>query len=148
MADGITISEGTQEDAEIIESRLLEALRHELPQSLNTGFVLCARTKEGNLVAGLSAATSYGWAAIKTLWVADAFRGTGLARELMREAEERASALGCHSIWLDTSNPDARGLYEHLGYEVFGELANGPGREPSTHRRWFLKKSLAGSAGR
>lgn len=116
MADSITIGEGTHEDAAIIESRLLDALRRALPQSVNSGFVLCARTRDADLVAGLSVSTSYGWAVVRTLWVADGFRGAGLARALMREAEERAVALGCHGVWLDTSNPVARTLYESLGY--------------------------------
>lgn len=145
MKDDIEIVAGDERDSEEIERALLGSLREVLPQSTNERFVLCARTAEGRLVAGTTVETSYGWAAVKTLWVAAELRNRGLARALMRAAEEKAVTLGCHGAWLDTSNPDARLLYEKLGYTVFGTLANEGGQHPETHRRWFLKKTLTGT---
>ncbi|WP_136659396.1 GNAT family N-acetyltransferase [Nitratireductor sp. XY-223] len=142
MAENIEIQIGDEEDARQIETALLAALRGAQPQSANARFVLCARTGDGRLVAGATVETSYGWAAVKTLWVADEFRRRGIAHALMRKAEEKALDLGCHGAWLDTSNPDARTFYEKLGYTEFGSLANAHGQHPETHRRWFLKKAL------
>ncbi len=47
------------------------------------------------------------------------YRGKGVATALIREAEQLAKAHGCTRIGLNvgsTENPDAKRLYEHLGY--------------------------------
>jgi GNAT superfamily N-acetyltransferase len=141
----ITITEDSGELASQIEAALLRDLRAHLPQSLNTGFTLVARAGEAahaELVGGLSASTAYGWLLIKTLWVSEAQRQRGIGAQLMHAAEAKGRALGCHAAWLDTSNPQAHAFYLKLGYSVFGELANDPGQQPETHRRWFMRKDL------
>jgi hypothetical protein len=45
---------------------------------------------------------------------------------------------GCHNAWLDTFEFQARGFYESLGYECFGELPD----YPKGHARYFMKKAL------
>jgi len=137
-----TLSEGPTELGAVIESQLLQALRSSLPQGENTGFVLAAHDDQGALTGGLVAGTSYGWLLTKCLWVADAYRGQGLGRALMAQAEDKARRLGCHSAWLDTSSPAAQAFYLQLGYQAFGELANRPGQALPNHRRWFLRKDL------
>lgn len=137
----IEIVEGTHQEAEILESKLLTTLQTELPQGLNTGFTLVI--KENNaVVAGLVAGTSYSWLLIKILWVSEHLRGQGVAKQLMLQAETKGKKLGCHSAWLDTSNPSAKAFYDALNYEVFGMLSNEKGQEPSSHQRWFMKKQL------
>lgn len=138
----ITIAEDDPKLAGTIEAELLRSLRATLPQSDNQGFLLSARSEDGNLAGGLTASTSYGWLLIKTVWVAEAQRGRGLGSALMDKAEMKARDLGCHGAWLDTSSPDAMRFYEWLGYETFGQLSNAPGQTPETHRRWFMKKAL------
>lgn len=138
----VTIAEDDPKLAGTIEAELLRALRATLPQSDNDGFVLSARSEDGELVGGLTASTSYGWLLVKTLWVAETQRGKGLGRALMDKAETKARDLDCHGAWLDTSSPDARRFYERLGYETFGQLSNATGQTPETHRRWFMKKAL------
>ncbi len=149
-----TAGEGTLSESDIvvaedsaalgaeIEARLLDALRRDLPQSANTSFVLSARDEDGALLGGLTASTSYGWLAVKMIWVDEAVQGHGIGRALMAGAEEQARASGCHGSWLDTSNPDAMRFYATLGYATFGELANAPEHDVPTHRRRFMRKSL------
>ncbi|MEO1250227.1 MAG: GNAT family N-acetyltransferase [Pseudomonadota bacterium] len=139
---GVTIAEGDPNDAAAIEGELLRSLRSALPQSENTSIVLIIDNGSDGLVGGLTASTSYGWMLVKTLWIAESERGKGYARALMRNAEERARALGCHGAWLDTSNPAARRFYAQLGYQSFGQLENADGQHPPSHRRWFMKKHL------
>ena len=138
----IRIEDADPTVAERIESELLASLQDSLVQAENASFVLAARSRQNALVGGLTASTSYGWLLIKVLWVDDAQRRQGVGRLLVEEAEARGRNLGCHSAWLDTSNPQAKTFYETLGYEVFGELANDAGQFPESHRRWFLKKTL------
>lgn len=139
----LILAAGGADDAARIEAALLTALRATQPQAVNDAFVLTVKNDEGELVAGLTAGSSYGWLLIKTLWVAESHRRQGLAQRLMTQAEEKGVDLDCHAAWLDTSSPDARRFYEKLGYEVFAELKNEEGQKPPAHRRWFLKKRLS-----
>jgi GNAT superfamily N-acetyltransferase len=53
-----------------------------------------------------------------------AYRRKGVATALIREAERLAKEHGCTQIGLDvgsTDNPDAKRLYEHLGYIDWGQ---------------------------
>ncbi len=53
-----------------------------------------------------------------------AYRRKGVATALIREAERLAKAHGCTQIGLEvgnTDNPDAKRLYEHLGYADWGQ---------------------------
>ncbi|MEM1438229.1 MAG: GNAT family N-acetyltransferase [Pseudomonadota bacterium] len=138
----VQLVSGDPADGAFIEKALLKSLRSELPQSTNTSFVLSLKDPVGTIVGGLTASTSYGWLLIKVLWVEEGHRGLGFGRQLVAEAERRASDADCHSAWLDTSNPDAMRFYLSLGYTVFGELNNTGNQAPQGHARWFLKKPL------
>ena len=125
-----------------IEENLLAALADLNTQSTNSTIVLSARNAAGEIVGGVSGSTSYGWFLVKLLWVSQELRGNGIGKNLMMEAEVHAKTLGCHSAWLDTSNPNAREFYLSLGYSDFGNLSNGPHKEPIGHCRWFMQKDL------
>lgn len=125
-----------------IEANLLQSLAELNPQATNTTILLTARDPGGDLIGGVSGATSYGWFLVKLLWVSDALRGTGIGTKLMHQAEKHAGKLGCHGAWLDTSNPQARAFYLKQGYSDFGILSNGQDNEPPGHNRWFMKKPL------
>lgn len=127
---------------ERLERELLQSLRAELVQSKNMSFALIARSAAGDIIGGLTATSSYNWLLIKILWVDKASRGTGLGKKLLQRAEKQGSEIGCHAVWLDTSNPVAERFYTRQGYSEFGRLENEPAQSPSTHRRWFLNKKL------
>ncbi|MEM7259608.1 MAG: GNAT family N-acetyltransferase [Pseudomonadota bacterium] len=123
-----------------IESRLLESLHAQQPQAHNSTFSLQADDCDQRLIGGLTAATSYGWLLIKTLWVHPDQRGSGVGRALVLAAEDRARQCDCHGAWLDTSSAAAREFYLRCGYVEFGVLANRPTQHPAQHRRWFMQK--------
>ena len=128
--------------ATMIEGRLAEALRQNVPPNDSEPLVLLAR--EGTAVAGgLVGATSYGWLLVKIVWVAEEMRRRGLGACLMAQAEALARARGCHGAWLDTSSSDAERFYAHIGYKPFGVLENLGGERPRGHRRVFLSRRLA-----
>lgn len=93
-------------------------------------------------VGGLLGRTAGGWLAIELIFVPEAFRGMGLATQLIALAEEEAKRHDCHSAWLDTMNPQALTLYRRLGYEIFGELKD----YPVGFDRYFLQKKLGSGA--
>ncbi len=125
-----------------IENQLLASLQASLKQAENQSIVLALRDHNDTLAGGLTASTSYSWLLIKTLWVDQAHRGKGLGRSLMNRAEAKGRSTGCHSAWLDTSNPTAKIFYSRLGYAEFGKLCNTPQQHPPSHCRWFMQKSL------
>lgn len=87
---------------------------------------LILRAAGGELAGGLMGHVWGGWLDIKTLWIAEPFRGQGWASRLIAEAETFALKHGARHATLDTHNPRARVLYERLGYRVVGELPDFP----------------------
>ncbi|MCB1516302.1 MAG: GNAT family N-acetyltransferase [Hyphomicrobiaceae bacterium] len=95
-----------------------------------------AKDESGEVVAGISGYTAWGWLYLQWLWVADSQRGKGLARKMLDAAEGEARKRGCHAAYIDTFNPVALRTYQRAGYEPFGELKDFPvGRT-----RTFLQK--------
>lgn len=92
----------------------------------------------GAIVGGLWGQTGYGWLFTQLLAVPDKLRGGGWGNRLMDMAEAEARVRGCHSAWLDTFEFQARGFYEKLGYECFGQIDG----YPPGFSRFFMKKTL------
>ena len=72
------------------------------------------------------------------MYVAPAYRGTGLARRLLAELEEIARQHGCRAIRLDTSDylTDAVGLYRAAGYREVPDYNGNP-----KANLWFERRS-------
>ena len=96
------------------------------------------RDERGSLAAGLHGFTWAGWLEIKLVWVREDQRGQGLGRRMLAAAEAEARERGCRHVWLDSYTFQAPAFYQHLGYEVFGSLAD----YPPPHDRVFLTKTL------
>jgi GNAT superfamily N-acetyltransferase len=99
--------------------------------------VVAVRDSANAVIGGLWGATGYGWLYTQMLLVPEGLRGQGLGRSIMQRAEQEALQRACHAAWVDTQF-GARGFYEYLGYECFGELPD----YPPGFSRTFLKKSL------
>src|SRR6476619_1126102 len=67
--------------------------------------------EDGELVAGLSGYTWAGIAEVKTLWVREDRRGSGLGRDLMAAAIAEARARRCELMFLSTHSFQAQGFY-------------------------------------
>lgn len=105
--------------------------------SFSADFAILLRdATSDDVVGGLSGQSFYGWTFVKFLVVPETYRGLGLGRQLMLEAETLARRHGSEGIWLDTFDFQARPFYEKLGFSVFGELEAGE----QAHARYFLKK--------
>jgi GNAT superfamily N-acetyltransferase len=99
---------------------------------------LFVKDEAGQIVAGLSGWTYYGWLAIDLLWVREDLRGQGLGHKLINAAEEEAIFRGCTQVQLDTFDFQAPEFYRKHGYEVFGVLDGFAGN----HKRYYLRKNL------
>jgi DNA-binding MarR family transcriptional regulator/GNAT superfamily N-acetyltransferase len=76
-------------------------------------------------------------AEIKRMWVAAAWRGTGLGRRMLAELEAHAASLGYRRVVLDTNGTldEAIALYASSGYEPVERYNDNPYAQ-----RWFAKR--------
>lgn len=93
---------------------------------------------QGNLSAGLLAATGWAWLNIDILFVETSQRNCGLGSKLVQRAIKIARARACIGAMLDTFDFQARGFYEKQGFSVFGELAN----MPPGHVRYWMQRGI------
>jgi GNAT superfamily N-acetyltransferase len=98
------------------------------------------RDKADKVVGGVVANCFGGWVFIALLWIEKSLRNRGYGTRLMQMLEAEAASCGCRYAHLDTYSFEARPFYERLGYEVFATLED----YPIGHRKYFLKKPLAG----
>ncbi|MEI6734496.1 MAG: GNAT family N-acetyltransferase [Comamonadaceae bacterium] len=105
--------------------------------SQQRSLAVVVRDSGNAVVGGLWGSTGYGWLYTQMLLVPEGLRGQGLGRTIMQRAEEEALERGCQAAWVDTQF-GAKGFYESLGYESFGELPD----YPPGFSRTFLRKSL------
>lgn len=80
-------------------------------------------------------------AEVKRVFVAESHRGKGISREIMRQLEQRARALGYRSLVLESGEPltAAMGLYRSLGYRRIPNYGPYVGMDASV----CLKKEIA-----
>ena len=82
--------------------------------------------------------TAFEWLFVNWLWVAEAYRGTGIGSRLLLGAEEAARDQHCRDAYLDTFTFQAPKFYERHGYREFGRLDD----FPPGHSRIFFTKRL------
>ncbi|MEF2551793.1 GNAT family N-acetyltransferase [Aurantimonas sp. A2-1-M11] len=102
-------------------------------------FVTLALTGEDGVDGGLIAQLYWDWMHIEILAVPERWRGLGLGRQLVRQAEAIAVEAGCHGAWVDTYSFQSPGFYEAIGYRSFGRLPD----YPRGQERIFFQKTLA-----
>jgi putative acetyltransferase len=100
-----------------------------------------AATRGGH-AAGCAALAVFGdWAEVKSMFVVEAARGTGVAVALMERLEAEARALGCHTLRLETGSTlhRARAFYTRHGFRPRGPFASYVAIPTSV----FMEKSIA-----
>jgi ribosomal-protein-alanine N-acetyltransferase len=77
---------------------------------------------------------------IETIYIAAKWRGKGLGSRLLRFAEERIFRESPNIfLFVSSFNPEAKRLYERLGYETIGELKDYMFRG---HSEMLMRKTL------
>ena len=130
-------------DRQVIEHGLQAFNRQHAGDEDHQSLSIFIRDAEQQVIAGLLGDTFYGWLAINLLWVAEAWRGHGYGRQLLRAAEAEALRRGCRHALVDTLDFQAPDFYRREGYIIFGEL-NGL---PPGCTRYYLRKKLGRETG-
>jgi GNAT superfamily N-acetyltransferase len=135
----LTVTDSADEETrKAVLAPLVEYNASQAGPSQNRPVAVLVNDHQGSVIGGLWGHTGYDWLFTQLLVVPAALRGRGVGTEIMRLAEREAVQRGCHGAWLDTFEFQARGFYERLGYECFGELPN----YPKGFARFFMKKTL------
>ena len=81
--------------------------------------------QENNIIATGRVSASADIAMVTTVWVAESYRGTGLAKKIMHALSNEVFNIGLKQIVLQVlkSNEAAVGLYQSLGYEIHHDYA-------------------------
>lgn len=96
------------------------------------------RDKQGTIVGGVYGELGLDWLYIDLLWITDSHKGRGYGRQLMDSIEHHAYQQGVTQVHLATTTFQALPFYQHIGYQIFGELAN----RPPNHRYYYLKRTI------
>lgn len=97
-----------------------------------------ARDARGTIVGGAQGSAHLSSLEVEVLWVAEAFRGQGVAACLLADLEAEAKALGCRLAHLTTYSFQAPGFYQKQGYEICGEVDG----FPDGIKLYMMQKSL------
>jgi GNAT superfamily N-acetyltransferase len=92
-----------------------------------------------NIIGGLFGTTHFAWLKTDVMAVAEAARGRGIGRALLKRAEEIAVGRGCCHAYVDTMAYQAPEFYKKAGYAITGQLENWDSRGNS---KYFLVKSI------
>lgn len=97
------------------------------------------------LIGGLTARTHSirAWLEISAIFVDAAWRGQGIGRYLMTQAEIEGKRRGCLYSRLSTSEHQAPRFYEKLGYRLYGKLADIPPGETAYYYYKRLSSKLS-----
>ena len=89
---------------------------------------LVARDGQGKALATRALVLHDGWAEIKRMWVEEAARGQGIAREILHALMAEAGHAGVEILRLETgvASHAALALYEKTGFKHRGPFANYP----------------------
>ncbi len=110
-----------------------------LGPSENRPLAITIRSKgDGALIGGLYGRTGFRRMFVEKLFVPQSLRGQGLGTKLLQQAEAEAKKRNCLGAWLETLSADAKRVYVHNGYRVFGEIPD----YPPGNTRYFLSKDF------
>ncbi|QKC90302.1 N-acetyltransferase [Mesorhizobium sp. NZP2234] len=90
----------------------------------------------------IAVAAGYSWAGtseLQLMWVDQAYRGLGYARQLLDAFVAEAASRGARRIWVSSHDFQAPGLYEKAGFQRVAEFAGWP----EGHSNIVLRKIIA-----
>jgi GNAT superfamily N-acetyltransferase len=119
-------------------ARLAEEVAASFGARDETYFALAARDASERWIGGIKGVIHWRWLYVAQFFVAPSWRGKGLGRALLAEAEALAREKNCVGLYLDTFSPAAERFYRAQGFVVAGRIEN----FPPAATRTFLSKPI------
>ena len=119
-------------------ARLAEEIAAAFGPRDESPFALSAHDASGGWIGGIKGVIHWRWLYVAQFFVAPDWRGKGVGRALLVEAEVFAREKNCAGLYLDTFSPAAECFYRAQGFVVAGRIENFP---PGASRT-FLSKPL------
>ena len=113
-------------EIDAIEDRIYAYNRDAVGRDDAQGLGFVIRDEVGRIVG---VATGYSWAGtseLKQMWIDEAYRGRGYARELLNAFAAEAAMRGVRRIWVQSHDFQAPGMYEKAGFVCVAEFADWP----------------------
>lgn len=113
-------------EIDAIEERLYNHNRRAISCSDGRGLGFVIRDEAGRIIG---VAAGYSWAGtseLKQMWIDEAYRGRGYARELLNAFVAEATGRGVRRIWVASYDFQAPEMYEKAGFERMAEFAEWP----------------------
>jgi N-acetylglutamate synthase-like GNAT family acetyltransferase len=125
-------------EIDAIEQSLYDYNRHAIGRSDGRGLGFVIRNEAGHTIG---VAAGYSWAdtsELKQMWIDEAYRGRGHARQLLNAFVTEAARRGVRRIWVASHDFQAPGFYEKAGFQRVAEFAGWP----EGHSNIILCKTL------
>jgi GNAT superfamily N-acetyltransferase len=125
-------------EIDAIEEHLYSYNRDAIGRGGGRGLAFVIRDETGRMIG---VAAGYSWAntsELKQMWVDEAYRGRGHARELLSAFVTEAASRGVRRIWVASHDFQAPERYEKAGFTRMAEF----GEWPEGHSNIILCKTL------
>lgn len=117
--DGLTLLPSSEEDQERVHEKLHGYNSRYWKNCKDFSFHI---EKDGDIIAGIVAGSTFSTLEVDYLFVAEDWRGKGIGSLLLRTAEERARAAGVTRVLLNTYSFQAPKFYPKMGYRLLFKL--------------------------
>lgn len=112
------IADHTESLATLAKQKIAEFNALHWDASLRQPLGLKKLNDTGEIIAVLTGRTFGNWFYLESFWLDKQYRGQGLGKAMLLEAEQIAKQRGCRYVLLDTLNFQAKPFYQRLGYQV------------------------------
>lgn len=96
------------------------------------------KNAQQKVIAGAVGRTFGNWLLLKTLWVAESYRGQNLGCQILEKIEQAAQQRGCKKCLLDTLDFQAMPFYKKQGYRIEWIQKD----YPKTGCKYFMSKEF------
>ena len=129
-------------EIDAIEECLYNCNRRAIGRNDYRGLGFVIRDEAGRTIG---VAAGYSWAGtseLKQMWIDEAYRGRGYARELLNAFVAEAASRGVRRIWVASYDFQAPGMYEKAGFKRMAEFEGWPeGHMNVVKKSLFLLRS-------
>jgi len=128
----------TPDEIDAIEENLYDHNRQAVGRSDGEGLGFVIQDEAGRTIGVAAGYTWAGVSELKQMWIDEAHRGRGYARDLLNAFVTEAASRGVRRIWVASYDFQAPEMYEKAGFKRMAEFEGWP----EGHTNFILCKTL------